>query len=107
MMGDIAMSPEAIRRMVGSSIHIIVHLVRFRDGSRRVTSIREIVQEANELKTREIFSFQTEGLDAKGRMTGSHQYAGGEINILERVRQQGFDTADLQESLATASGGQA
>ena len=29
MMGDVAMSPEAIRRMIGSSINIIVHLVRF------------------------------------------------------------------------------
>lgn len=106
MMSDISMSPEAIRRMIGSSINIIVHLVRFRDGSRRVTSIREVVQEANELKTREIFRFRAEGLDAEGHMTGRHEFAGGTINILERVRQQGFDTDALQSSLTAESGGQ-
>jgi len=106
MMSDISMSPEAIRRMIGSSINIIVHLVRFRDGSRRVTSIREVVQEANELKTREIFRFRADGQDEEGHMTGQHEFAGGTINILERVRQQGFDTGALQSSLTAASGGQ-
>lgn len=104
MMGDIAMSPEAIRRMIGSSIHIIVHLVRFRDGSRRVTSIREVLQDANELKTSEIFSFKTDGLDAEDRMTGEHVFTGGEPDILERVRQQGFDVSDLLKIMHSGTG---
>jgi hypothetical protein len=37
--------------MIGSAIHIIVHLVRFRDGSRRVTSISDVVQHNDELQT--------------------------------------------------------
>ena len=105
MTGDVNMSPTAIRRMIGSSINIIVHLVRFRDGSRRVVSIREVVLEDNEWKTLEIFRFQSDGLDAEGHMTGSHVPAGSGASILKRVRQQGFDTAPLQEALASVTGG--
>ena len=104
MMGDVSMSPKAIRRMIGSSINVIVHLVRFRDGSRRVVSIREVVQEENELKTLEMFRFQADGLDAQGHMSGTHVAAGSGTIILERVRQQGFDIGPVKESLANASG---
>ncbi len=105
MMGDVAMSPEAIRRMIGSAINIIVHLVRFRDGSRRVTSIREVVQQDDDLQTREIFRFQAGGMDASGHMTGQHVAVHGDIQILERIRQQGVDVGPVLESLAASAGG--
>lgn len=100
--GSMGLDRESIREMIRSSIQVIVHLMRFRDGSRRVVSIREIMPGGVELQTRELFRFRMEGLDADGRVTGRHEACVTSFSTLDRIREQGYDTAAVEKRLAQA-----
>lgn len=71
------MSDKAIRSQIAGSLHMIVQLGRMHDGSRRITSITEIVgMEGNVITTQDLFTFRVEGEDADGRTVGSHVCTG-------------------------------
>ena len=49
---------EAIRAQIASAIDILIHLERFRDGSRKVVSVEEIIgYQEGKIKTQELFIF--------------------------------------------------
>lgn len=55
---------EAVRRQIASAIDIIVHLERFRDKSRKVKKIVEILgYSENEIRMQTLYEFQEEGAD--------------------------------------------
>lgn len=55
---------EAVRRQIASAIDIIVHLERFRDKSRKVKKIVEILGYSdNEIRMQTLYEFQEEGAD--------------------------------------------
>ena len=103
MASDISMSANAVRRMIGSSIDVIVHLVRFRDGSRRIVSIRDVLFKEDRWQTEEIFRFQSAGLNADGEIMGEHVTVSSGATILSRIEQQGFDISPLQTALSQAA----
>jgi pilus assembly protein CpaF len=43
LMAGVELPSRAIREQIASALHLIVHLHRFRDGSRRVTQVSEVV----------------------------------------------------------------
>jgi len=50
---------EALRRQIISGVDIIVHLGRFRDGSRHVLEIREVVKsDAGVIETSPLFKYE-------------------------------------------------
>lgn len=72
MMNDIDIPRDAVREMVGSAIQLIVHVNRYRDGQRRVTSMIEVLHENSVVQTRELFQFNANRLDTNGRVHGEH-----------------------------------
>ncbi len=65
-------SPRAILALVGRAVSIIVHLVRFIDGSRRVVDISEVHGvEGERLVTEPIFVFTAERFDQSGKLVGT------------------------------------
>ncbi len=95
-LGDAGLPRETLREMIGSAIQIIVQVMRFRDGSRRVTSLCELKSGADELQAIELFRFKAEGVDDEGRIVGRHEATGAPIGLLENVQALGFE---LPESL--------
>jgi pilus assembly protein CpaF len=68
---------RAIREQIASAIHLIVHLARFSDGSRKVTHITEVTGlEGQTITLQDIFTFENEGVDAQGRVRGALQSTG-------------------------------
>ncbi len=66
MMSDIKVPKEVISRQIADSIDLIVQVRRLRDGSRRVTSITEVIgMEGPVIITQELFKFEylDEGAD--------------------------------------------
>lgn len=63
LMGGLDLPLSAIRRQIGDSIHLIVQQSRLGDGSRRVTSICEVVgiQKSGSVEVRCLFAFQPDG----------------------------------------------
>ncbi|AOE83782.1 CpaF family protein [Pseudomonas sp. TCU-HL1] len=64
LLADVGLPREAIREIIGSAIQLVVQVARFRDGSRCVTSIGEVISVQGRLEVREIFRFHAEPLDA-------------------------------------------
>lgn len=72
MMAGMELPLKAIRDQVVSAIDMIVQQSRLRDGTRKVTSISEIVgMEGDVVSMQDIFVFQTDGqLDSRGKFKG-------------------------------------
>ena len=49
----------AIRDLIGTAINLIVHLTRFADGTRRVTSINQVLWDAGEITVQPLFQFNS------------------------------------------------
>ncbi len=91
MMSGSELPSKAIRDQVASAINIIVQQARLRDGSRKVTSISEIVgMEGDVIRMQEIFSYDTSGeIDANGRFKGSFKASGIVPKCVEKIRENG------------------
>lgn len=73
LMGDTKIPPDAIRKMVGSALNIIVQCSRYSDGGRRTSHISEVlgVDRFGRYITKDIFKWVQRGRDADtGKLTG-------------------------------------
>ncbi|MGN1123166.1 MAG: CpaF family protein [Eubacterium sp.] len=91
MMSGSELPSKAIRDQVASAINLIVQQARLRDGSRKVTSISEIVgMEGDIIKMQEIFSFETDGeLDSNNKFKGAFKATGIVPKCVEKIRENG------------------
>jgi pilus assembly protein CpaF len=66
---------RAVRQQLSRAIELLVHIERFRDGSRRITSITEVQRmESDTITLQNIFEYQTDLHHAEGK--GSLRYSG-------------------------------
>ena len=71
------MPANAIRKQIASAIHVFVQTMRMEDGSRRISSISEIIGMEGEVVTmQDLFTFRKEGVDANGKIVGRHVWSG-------------------------------
>jgi pilus assembly protein CpaF len=62
---------RAMRQQISLAIDIIIQTARFSDGTRRLTSIYELVgMEGDTISMQELFTFRRDGIDTEGRVTG-------------------------------------
>ena len=90
MMAGMDLPARAIREQISSAIDLIVHQSRFRDGSRKVVNISEVVGMEGEVVTiQDIFTYQQEGIDAIGRVAGQFLPSGVHPRVAEKIRDNG------------------
>jgi pilus assembly protein CpaF len=73
LMAGMELPVRAIREQIASAINIIMQLMRFNDGTRRVVNVSEVYRELDEnggYKLQEIFVFRQEGIGEGGRVIG-------------------------------------
>jgi pilus assembly protein CpaF len=87
---------RAIRQQVASGIDIIVQLTRFRDGSRKVTHVTEVIgMEGDVTTTSDLYTFDHQaGVDAGGRVLGSLHSTGLRPSFLDDLVAQGITVGD-------------
>jgi pilus assembly protein CpaF len=78
LMAGMELPDRAVREQLSSAVDLVVHLSRFRDGTRRVTHITEVVgMEGTVVTLQDIFSFDyAAGVDDNGRHRGTLQPTG-------------------------------
>tara|TARA_R110002072_G_scaffold172728_5_gene327110 strand:- start:54575 stop:56266 length:1692 start_codon:yes stop_codon:yes gene_type:complete len=82
----------AIREQISSAVNIIIQQTRFSCGSRRVTSIAEVTGvEAGVVQLGEIFKFQQQGYDDKGKTQGTFIATGLIPEFYEDLSRRGVD----------------
>lgn len=90
-MGTLTVSEKALRSLVASAIHIIVHLTRMPDGTRKLISLSEITGVEDDMITvQDIFIFDQQGMDDKGKIYGQFKSTGTESSYSEHIRRNGF-----------------
>ncbi|MEM8792786.1 MAG: CpaF family protein [Pseudomonadota bacterium] len=91
-MAGIELPLKAVRTNVASAIDLIVQVSRMSDGKRRMMSISEVVGMEGEVITmQEIFKFDREGTDAKGKIYGRYVATGIRSQYTEKFKQWGYE----------------
>ncbi|MEI7548004.1 MAG: CpaF family protein [Actinomycetota bacterium] len=112
MMSGLDLPSRAIREQVASALDLIVHVHRFRDGSRRVTQVTEVVgMEGDTITMTDLFQFpHAAGVNADGEVVGQIQSTGFPPSFSRRLVSAGralpaeFTMGGNQWSDATGDG---
>jgi pilus assembly protein CpaF len=92
LMAGMDLPVRAIREQVASAIDLIVHQQRFRDGSRRITHITEVVgMEGDIITLQDLFLFDSAmGIDENGRSLGTLKATGIRPKFYQRLTDNGI-----------------
>jgi pilus assembly protein CpaF len=92
LMAGMDLPLRAIRQQVSSALNLIIQLSRLKDGSRRVTSLTEIIgMEGETITMQDIFLFEARGADAQtGRIIGDFVPTGIRPQIINRLFDMGI-----------------
>jgi pilus assembly protein CpaF len=92
LMSGFDLPDKAIREQIASAINMIIHLVRFPDGTRKIVQISEITgMEGNTIVMQDIFSFVQKGIDQDGKVLGEFKATGIRPTFVERFKMSGFN----------------
>ena len=91
LMAGVDLPVRAIREQVSSAIDLIVHQARFKDGTRHVTHVTEVLgMEGDVISLQDVFLFDHgQGFDEDGRSLGSLKSTGLRPRFLEKLAASG------------------
>jgi pilus assembly protein CpaF len=98
LMAGFDLPVRAIREQVASAVDAIVQIERLRDGSRKCTSITEVVGMEGDIVTmQELIRYQQKGVDKDNKVLGEFQYTGVQPHYASRFEEAGveFDVRTL------------
>ena len=102
LMAGMELPLKAIREQVAGAVNLIVQISRLSDGSRKITSITEVVGMQGETITlQEIFRFKEEGFDKNRKIIGSFQAMGLIPTFIEKFEARGVS---IPRNLFTTTG---
>jgi pilus assembly protein CpaF len=91
LMAGFDLPVRAIREQSASALHIVIHLARFVDGSRKVVTVSEVTGLEGQVVTmQDLFRFYHEGIDAEGRVLGRIMPTGIQPRFLDQLSAMGI-----------------
>lgn len=95
MMSGMDLPVKAIREQISSAIDIVVQQSRFRDGSRKITSISEVTGMEGDIVTlQDIFVYRQEGYDVTGMISGRYEPTGIRPYVADKLKDNGIVVKD-------------
>jgi pilus assembly protein CpaF len=95
LMANVGLTEPIIRQQAASAIQLVVQMNRLRDGSRKVSSIAEVIGATHDgVELQEIFRFEKIGIDEHNRVTGRFAPTGYRPAFLGRLRSRGARLPD-------------
>ena len=90
-LGGVSIPIRPLRQQITSAIHVIVQANRLSDGSRKITSIHEIVgMEGDVISSQDIFVFERQGATPDGTVIGSFKPTGVRPSFSEKLLKHGI-----------------
>ena len=90
-MAGLNLATKALRHYISSAIDVVLQMTRLSDGSRKVTSLSEIVgMEGETITLQEVFLFQQTGLDEQRKVHGQFKATGVRPKFVERFTALGI-----------------
>jgi pilus assembly protein CpaF len=94
-MSGIELPRMAVRAQIASAIDIVIQQQRLSDGSRKVTSVQEIVGLEGEVMTmQEIFTLERDGVSEDGTVLARLVPTGVRPRFMEKLEQEGIELPD-------------
>jgi pilus assembly protein CpaF len=92
LMAGFELPTRAIREQISSALHLIIHLQRFRDGSRRVSHVSEVVgMEGDVITLSDLYTFDySAGIGPDGRFLGRPRPTGIRPSFSEHLAELGI-----------------
>ena len=92
LMSGVDLPSHAIRQQISLAVSVLVQQSRFADGSRRITSISEVVgmQDDGDIEVREIFGFRRTGTGPDGKVVGEFHATGYLPSFLDEFIAKGM-----------------
>lgn len=91
LMSGMELPIRAIRDQMRGAIDLIVHQARFKDGSRRITSVTEVQgMEGDVITLQDIFTFHHRGYSGDGKAMGEYRATGFVPRCVEEFRETGI-----------------
>jgi pilus assembly protein CpaF len=97
---------RAIREQIVSAVDMVLHLTRMRDGSRKLSSVSEVVGLEGDIVTmQEIARFDQHGVDKDNKVMGNFVFSGVQPVCLEKFAEYGvtYDVRGLSKMPIAAS----
>src|SRR5881397_171181 len=92
LMANVGLTEPVIRQQAASAIQMVVQMMRLRDGSRKVSSVAEVVGVSEEtVQLEEVFRFERSGMNVTGTVVGRFVPTGYRPQFLKRVRAAGVE----------------
>jgi pilus assembly protein CpaF len=91
LMAGVELPMRAIREQVSNAIDLIVHLARFKDGTRHLTHISEVLgMEGESITLQDLFLFDhSAGFDDEGKALGTLKATGQRPTFLDKLSANG------------------
>jgi pilus assembly protein CpaF len=91
LMSGMDLPIRVVREQIASAIDLIVQQARFKDGTRKITTISEVAgMEGDTIVMTEIFKFDQTGISADGRVLGELKPTGIRPLFTPRLEGSGF-----------------
>jgi pilus assembly protein CpaF len=95
LMAGIDLPVRAIREQTAAALDLVVHLTRYKDGTRRVSLVSEVVgMEGDTITMQDLFKFQRKGqaaYDEHGNSTGALMSMGLRPKFMEKLSDHGIE----------------
>jgi pilus assembly protein CpaF len=91
LLSGFSIPQRAMRQQIASAIHIIVHVARMSDGSRKVIKISEVTgMEGDAIMMQDLLEFAHTGTDENGKVQGHFRSTGIRSAYAQRIERAGY-----------------
>ena len=95
LMTGVSLPEKAMRFMVSSALDLVIQSSRLTDGTRKITSVAEVVgMEGDVITLQEIFVFERKGIDKDGKIVGQHRSTGIRPKFSDRLEMAGIEVPE-------------
>jgi pilus assembly protein CpaF len=92
LMAGMDLPERAVKEQVASALNLVLHLVRFSDGTRKVVKVSEITgMEGNTIVMHDVMVFEQKGIDREGKVIGEFRATGVRPKFAQRFKLYGFE----------------
>ena len=92
LMSGLDLPERAIKEQVASALNLVIQLVRFSDGTRKVVKLSEITgMEGNTIVMHDIIVYEQKGIDKEGKVIGEFRATGVRPVFAQRFKLFGYE----------------
>ncbi|HJV35014.1 CpaF family protein [Geomonas sp.] len=92
LMAGLDLPEKAIKEQIASALNLVVQLVRFSDGTRKIVKLSEITgMEGNTIVMHDVMVFEQKGIDKDGKVVGEFRATGVRPLFAQRFKVYGYE----------------